>query len=209
LKLTQEQAVRVAMGMVKYWIVLGCISGKLTWTHRSDGSGTTKAFTNSMEAFSPIWTLGTGKSVKWSAGGGAKGNSGVAGVIQNTPGAIGYVNQSYIKGNIKAAALQNLSGEFLKPSAEAGAKALNGITLDENLAGINPNPTAKGAYPISSLTWILAYEKGNGRNTKAIKQAFNTLLSDEYQDKAPSLGFVPLKGDILEKSRAAVKRIGK
>ncbi len=186
LKLTQEQAVRVAMGMVKNW----------------------KEFTNSMEAFSPTWTLGTGKSVKWPAGVGAKGNSGVAGVIQNTPGAIGYVNQSYIKGNVKAAALQNLSGEFLKPSAEAGAKALNGITLDENLAGKNPNPTAKGAYPIASLTWILAYEKGNGRNTKAIKQAFNTLLSDEYQDKASSLGFIPLKGNILLKSRAAVEKIG-
>ena len=209
LKLTQEQAVRVAMGMVKNWKELGCKSGKLTWTHRSDGSGTTKAFTNSMEAFSKTWTLGTGKSVKWPAGVGAKGNSGVAGVIQNTPGAIGYVNQSYIKGNVKAAALQNLSGEYVKPTVEAGAKALNGITLDENLAGKNPNPTAKGAYPIASLTWILAYEKGNGRNTKAIKQAFNTLLSDEYQDKAPSLGFVPLKGEILEKSRAAVKRIGK
>jgi len=208
LKLTQEQAVRVAMGMIKNWKELGCKSGKLTWTHRSDGSGTTKAFTNSMEEFSPTWTLGTGKSVKWPAGVGAKGNSGVAGVIQNTPGAIGYVNQSYIKGNVKAAALQNLSGEFLKPSEEAGAKALNGITLDENLAGKNPNPTAKGAYPIASLTWILAYEKGNGRNTKAIKQAFNTLLSDEYQDKAPSLGFVPLKGNILLKSRAAVEKIG-
>ena len=209
LKLSQEKAVQVAMGMIKDWKELGCKPGKLTWTHRSDGSGTTKAFTNSMEAFSKTWTLGTGKSVKWPAGVGAKGNSGVAGVIQNTPGAIGYVNQSYIKGNVKAAALQNLSGEFLKPSVEAGAKALNGITLDENLAGKNPNPTAKGAYPIASLTWILAYEEGNGRNTKAIKQAFNTLLSDEYQDKAPSLGFVPLKGDILEKSRAAVKRIGK
>ena len=209
LKLSQEKAVQVAMGMIKDWKELGCKSGKLTWTHRSDGSGTTKAFTNSMEAFSKTWTLGTGKSVKWPAGVGAKGNSGVAGVIQNTPGAIGYVNQSYIKGNVKAAALQNLSGEFLKPSVEAGAKALNGITLDENLAGKNPNPTAKGAYPIASLTWILAYEEGNGRNTKAIKQAFNTLLSDEYQDKAPSLGFVPLKGEILEKSRAAVKRIGK
>jgi len=209
LKLTQEQAVRVAMGMIKDWKELGCKSGKLTWTHRSDGSGTTKAFTNSMEAFSKTWTLGTGKSVKWPSGVGAKGNSGVAGVIQNTPGAIGYVNQSYIKGNVKAAALQNLSGEFVKPTVEAGAKALNDITLDENLAGKNPNPTAKGAYPIASLTWILAYEEGNGRNTKAIKQAFNTLLSDEYQDKAPSLGFVPLKGDILEKSRAAVKRIGK
>ena len=209
LKLTQEQAVRVAMGMVKNWKELGCKSGKLTWAHRSDGSGTTKAFTNSMEAFSPTWTLGTGKSVKWPAGVGAKGNSGVAGVIQNTPGAIGYVNQSYIKGNVKAAALQNLSGEFLKPSVEAGAKALNGITLDENLAGKNPNPTAKGAYPIASLTWILAYETGNGRNTKAIKKSLNTLLSDEYQDKAPSLGFVPLKGDILEKSRSAVKKIGR
>ena len=209
LKLSQEKAVQVAMGMIKNWKELGCKPGKLTWTHRSDGSGTTKAFTNSMEAFSKTWTLGTGKSVKWPAGVGAKGNSGVAGVIQNTPGAIGYVNQSYIKGNVKAAALQNLSGEFLKPSVEAGAKALNGITLDENLAGKNPNPTAKGAYPIASLTWILAYEEGNGRNTKAIKQAFNTLLSDEYQDKAPSLGFVSLKGDILEKSRAAVKRIGK
>ena len=209
LKLTQEQAVQVAMGMVKNWKELGCKAGKLTWAHRSDGSGTTKAFTNSMEAFSPTWTLGTGKSVKWPAGVGAKGNSGVAGVIQNTPGAIGYVNQSYIIGNVKAAALQNLSGEFLKPSVEAGAKALNGITLDENLAGKNPNPTAKGAYPIASLTWILAYEKGNGWNTRAIKKSLSTLLSDEYQDKAPTLGFVPLKGDILEKSRAAVKKIGK
>ena len=105
--------------------------------------------------------------------------------------------------------MQNLSGEFLKPSVEAGAKALNGIELDENLAGTNPNPTAKGAYPIATLTWILAYENGNGRNAKPVKTALSTLLSDEYQAKAPKLGFVPLKGDILEKSRAAVERIGK
>jgi len=209
LKLTQEQAVQVAMGMIKNWKELGCKSGKLTWTHRSDGSGTTKAFTNSMEAFSKTWTLGTGKSVKWPAGVGAKGNSGVAGVIQNTPGAIGYVNQSYIKGNVKAAALQNLSGEFVTPNTESGAIALNGIKLDENLAGINPNPTAKGAYPIATLTWILAYETGNGRNTKAIQDTFYKLLSDEYQDKAAALGFVPLKGEILNKSRAAVKKIGR
>ena len=209
LKLTQEQAVQVAMGMIKDWKELGCKSGKLTWTHRSDGSGTTKAFTNSMEAFSKTWTLGTGKSVKWPAGVGAKGNSGVAGVIQNTPGAIGYVNQSYIKSNVKAAAIQNLSGEFVTPNTESGAIALNGINLDENLAGKNPNPTAKGAYPIATLTWILAYETGNGENTEAIQEVFNILLSDEYQNKASSLGFVPLNGDILEKSRDAVGRIGR
>ena len=209
LKLSQEQAVQVAMGMITDWKEIGCKPGKLTWVHRSDGSGTTKAFTNSMEAFSPTWTLGTGKSVKWPSGVGAKGNSGVAGVIQTTPGSIGYVNQSYIKGNVKAAALQNLSGEYVKPTVEAGAKALNSITLDENLAGKNPNPTAKGAYPIATLTWILAYERGNGRNTKAIQDTFYKLLSDEYQDKAPALGFVPLKGEILKKSIEAVGRIGR
>jgi len=209
LKLTQEQAVRVAMGKISNWKEVGCPAGKMTWAHRSDGSGTTKAFSNSMQAFSKTWNLGTGKSIAWPAGVGGKGNAGVAGVIRNTPGAIGYVNQSYIKGEIKAAALQNLSGEYLKPSTESGAKALNGITLDENLAGKNPNPKAKGAYPIATLTWILAYEEGNGRNTKAIQKSLNYLLSDKAQAKAPSLGFVPLKGDILKKSRAAVKRIGK
>ena len=115
LKLTQHQAVEVAMGIITNWKELGCDDQKLTWAHRSDGSGTTKAFTNSIEAFSPTWTLGTGKAVAWPAGGGGKGNAGGAGVIAITPGAIGYVNQSYIKGNIVAAALQNLNGEFLKP----------------------------------------------------------------------------------------------
>ena len=209
LKLTQQQAVEVAMGIIDNWKELGCDDQKLTWAHRSDGSGTTKAFTNSMEAFSPTWTLGTGKSVAWPVGVGGKGNAGVAGVIKNTPGSIGYVNQSYIDDVVRPAALQNKLGDFVLPSVDAGAKALNGITLDKNLAGTNPNPEAEGAYPIATLTWILAYETGNGKNTDAIKTALSTLLSDEYQDKAPKLGFVPLKGDILEKSRDAVDRIGK
>ena len=97
-------------------------------------------------------------------------------------------------------------GDFVLPSVDAGAKAC--YPLDENLAGTNPNPEVEGAYPIATLTWILAYETGNGKNTDAIKTALSTLLSDEYQDKAHKLGFVPLKGDILEKSRA-VERIGK
>ena len=209
LKLTQQQAVEVAMGIIDNWKELGCDDQKLTWAHRSDGSGTTKAFTNSMQAFSETWTLGTGKSVAWPVGVGGKGNAGVAGVIKNTPGSIGYVNQSYIDDVVRPAALQNKLGDFVLPSVDAGAKALNGITLDENLAGTNPNPEAEGAYPIATLTWILAYETGNGKNTDAIKTALSTLLSDEYQDKAPKLGFVPLKGNILEKSRAAVERIGK
>ena len=104
--------------------------------------------------------------------------------------------------------MQNKLGDFVLPSVDAGAKALNGIELDENLAGTNPNPEAEGAYPIATLTWILAYQTGNGKNTEAIKTTLSKLLSDEYQDEASDLGFVPLKGGILENSSAAVERIG-
>ncbi len=209
LKLTQTQAVQVALGKITNWKQLNCPAGKITWVHRSDGSGTTKAFTNSMQAFSTEWKLGTGKSVDWPAGVGAKGNSGVAGIIKNTPGAIGYVNQSYIKGKVKAAALQNLTGEFLKPTVKTGAAALNGIRLDNNLAGKNPNPTARGAYPIATLTWLLTYKNGNASKLSAIREMVSYMLSDKAQSKTSSLGFVPLKGSILNKARAAVNTISK
>ena len=161
------------------------------------------------DRFSDKWKLGVAKSVAWPVGVAAKGNAGIAGVITNTPGAIGYVNQSYVKGKVVAAALQNKNGEFVKPSVEAGSLALNGIELDENLAGVNPNPTAEGAYPIATLTWILAYETDNGRKTDVIKETLLKLLSTEYQEKASVLGYVPLRGNILEKSRSAVNKIGK
>ena len=209
LKLTQEQAVQVAIGEINNWSQVGCEDQAMTWVYRSDGSGTTAAFTNSMKAFSKKWKLGVGKSVAWPVGIGNKGNAGVAGNIRTTLGSIGYVNQSYIKGEVVAAALQNKNGEFVKPSVEAGAKALNGIELDENLAGTDPNPEAEGAYPIATLTWVLAYETGNGKKTEAIKTTLSTLLSDNYQEKASVLGYVPLRGDILQKSRDAVERIGK
>ena len=208
LKLTQEQAVQVAIGEINNWSQVGCEDQAMTWVYRSDGSGTTAAFTNSMKEFSKKWKLGTGKSVAWPVGIGNKGNAGVAGSIRTTLGSIGYVNQSYVKGEIRAAELQNKNGEFVAPTVESGALALNGITLDENLAGTDPNPTAEGAYPIATLTWILAYETGNGNKTEAIKTTLSTLLSDNYQEKASVLGYVPLRGDILYKSRAAVERIG-
>ena len=208
LKLTQEQAVQVAIGEINNWNQVGCDEQPMTWVYRSDGSGTTAAFTNSMKAFSKKWKLGTGKSVAWPVGIGNKGNAGVAGSIRTTLGSIGYVNQSYVKGEIRAAELQNKNGDFVAPTVESGALALNGITLDENLAGTDPNPTAEGAYPIATLTWVLAYETGNGNKTESIKTTLSTLLSDNYQEKASVLGYVPLRGDILNKSRAAVERIG-
>ena len=207
LKLTQKQAVSVFMGSIDNWKELGCPAGKIVVAYRSDGSGTTAAFTESMQAFSKEWTLGTGKSVNWKVGVGGKGNDGVAGILATTPGSIGYVNQSFVKGKLKAAAVQNKSGEFVLPGYASGSKALNGIVLDKNLAGQDPNPSAKGAYPIATLTYLLAYKTGNGSKTDAIKETLNYILSDKAQALADDLGYVPLKDGIQAKARAAVNQI--
>lgn len=207
LKLTQKQAVDVFSGRITDWKQVGCAAGPMRVVYRSDGSGTTYAFTNSLDAFGG-WTPGVGKSVKWLTGVGAKGNEGVSGQIRQTPGAIGYVNTGFVRANrLQAAALQNKAGQFVLPTAKSGAIALNGIKLDSNLAGENPNPTASGAYPISTLTWVLAYKTGNGANAPAIREALNYMLSGKAQLIADDLGYVPLSGSILNRSRIAVKRI--
>lgn len=208
LKLTQKQLVDVFQGDIKDWKQVGCAAGPMRVVYRSDGSGTTFAFTNSLNAFGG-WTAGVGKSIKWSVGIGGKGNEGVAGTIHNTPGSIGYVNTGFVKANnLQASAVQNKAGKFVLPSAKSGAAALNSITLDNNLAGENPNPSAAGAYPISTLTWILAYRNGNGDKTDDLRSTFNYILSANAQMIADDLGYVPLAGSVLNKSRIAVKRIG-
>jgi phosphate transport system substrate-binding protein len=209
LRLTQKQAVDIFLGKIKTWDQLKCGKGKITVAHRSDGSGTTFAFTNSLSAFSSEWKskVGEGKSVKWPVGVGGKGNEGVAGVIQNTPGAIGYLNQAFVRGNIKAAALQNKAGKFVMPTLKGGAAALNNIRLDANLAGEDPNPAGADSYPISTLTWILAYQNGNGAKAGTIRRAMIYLLGPG-QNLADGLGYVPLKGSILKQAKAAVAKIG-
>jgi phosphate transport system substrate-binding protein len=210
LRLTQKQVVDVFLGKIKTWEALKCGKGPITVAHRSDGSGTTFAFTNSLSAFSPEWKskVGEGKSVKWPVGVGGKGNEGVAGVIANTPGAIGYVNQAFVKGKIRAAALQNRAGAFVKPNLASGAAALNNIKLNAMLAGEDANPAGAGSYPISTLTWILAYQRGNGAKSATIQKAMDHLLGPA-QSKADDLGYVPLRGAILANARKAIDRIGR
>jgi phosphate transport system substrate-binding protein len=207
LKLTQKQVVSIFMGSIDDWKQVGCSAGKIAVVHRSDGSGTTAAFADSMMTFSKEWTLGSAKTLNWKVGVGGKGNDGVAAAVASTPGAIGYLNQSFVKGAIKAAAVQNKAGQFVLPSFQSGKAALSGITLDGDLAGSNPNPTASGAYPIATLTYLLIYRTGNGSKTDAIKAMVNYMLSDKAQDQADNLGYVPLSEGIQAKARAAVNKI--
>jgi phosphate transport system substrate-binding protein len=208
LKLTQIQLAKIAYGTIQNWSEVGCGSGKMTWVHRSDGSGTTAGFTNSLSAFSPYWDVrvGSGKSVRWPGSNavGAKGNSGIAGVIKNTPGAIGYLNYGYVKGSFQQAAIQNKAGNYVRANAETSAAGLSQIKLDSKLRGTDANPAGANAFPIVSLTWILAEP---GHKTDAVKPALRYMLSEEAQSKSDSLGYVPLPEDLRQKSLAAVESL--
>jgi phosphate transport system substrate-binding protein len=210
LKLTQKQVVDIFSGRITDYKQVGCTAGKMTVVHRSDGSGTTYAFTNSLDAFGG-WAPGVGKSVNWPTGVGAKGNEGVSGTIKNTLGAIGYVNTGFVRPNkLQAAVLQNKAGKFVGPSAVTGAAALNGIKLDPvTLAGEDPNPAGAQAYPIATLTWILAYKNGYAPGkAQAVRDAINYALSSKAQSIADDLGYVPLAGSILNRSRIKVQQVG-
>jgi len=91
---------------------------------------------------------------------------------------------------------------------QSGSAALNNIRLNAQLAGEDANPAGAQSYPITTLTWILAYQKGNGAKAGELRQVFLAMLSPKAQGLADNLGYVPLRGDILSKSRAAVARIG-
>ena len=211
LKLTQKQAAGIFMGSITDWKELKCAPGPISVAYRSDGSGTTYAFTNALSDWSSEFKskVGTGKSVQWPTGSGGKGNDGVASVLQNSVGSIGYVNQAFVKGPLKAAAVQNKAGQFVKPTAASGAAGLSGIKLDANNAGETTNPTDKNAYPLVTLTWVLAYKTGNGDNTADLQKAFSFMLSKPAQDQADNLGYVPLPSGIQARALAAVKQVGK
>ena len=152
--------------------------------------------------------MGTAKAVKWPVGVGGKGNEGVAGLIQNTPGSIGYLNQAFVKGRITPAALQNRAGRFVMANDVTGAAALNGIKLDSRLGGEDCNPAGANAFPIASFTWVLAYQRGNGAKAATIRQFLTWGLSPKGQNIAKSLDYVPLTGAVLARARAEVAKIG-
>jgi phosphate transport system substrate-binding protein len=131
--------------------------------HRSDGSGTTNIFTTYLTKVSPEWTskVGAGSSINWPAGLGGKGNEGVAGLIKQTPGAIGYIELAYAMQNkMPFASIQNKSGKFIAPSV-ASTSAASNITLPADSKVSLSNTDAADGYPISGFTWAIIYKEQN------------------------------------------------
>ena len=204
LKLKQKQLADVYLGKITDWKDLGCSAGKITPVFRSDGSGTTAGFTNSLSSFSAEWKkkVGAAKAVAWPVGIGNKGNAGVAGNIRTTPGSIGYVNQAFIGKEVKEAWIENKAGNFVKATAETSSAGLAQIELDDKLRGANGNPDGENSYPIVSLTWILAEP---GYKPEAIKPLLRYMLGDSAQKKADSLGYVPLPDGLKQQALDAVE----
>jgi len=172
--------------------------------HRSDGSGTTYIFTDFLTKVNEEWAKKVGKAgaVNWPAGLGGKGNEGVAGLVKQTPGGIGYNELIYaLQNKMSYASVQNKSGKFITPSLASTTLACNVELPADAKVSVTNTDNPKG-YPISSFTWALLYKEQNynGRPAARVKDVLQLLwfVIHEGQKFSPALNYAPL-------SKAAVK----
>jgi phosphate transport system substrate-binding protein len=219
LKLPRQVYTDIFLGKIKKWndpAIAKANPGvtlpdqNITIVHRSDGSGTTGVFTKHLSAISPEWKskVGEGKTVQWPAGVGAKGNEGVTAQINQTPGAIGYVEYGYAKNNkLNMATLENKAGQFVAPNDQSASKTLEAVQLPENLRAFISDPEGNEAYPIVTYTWLLARKQySDPAKAKAVEAMVEYGLT-EGQKVAPELGYVPLPQNVVEKVAAAADQI--
>jgi len=180
--------------------------------HRSDASGTTFIFTDFLSKISPEWKskVGVNTSVNWPTGVGGKGSEGLTGVVTQSPGSIGYVELVYaLQNKISYGSVQNAAGEFLKGSVQTvtAAAAAAAPTMPADFRVSITNAPGKGAYPISSFTWLLLYE--NPKN-KAMGKAMNDFVKwaiTDGQKDAVALGYAPLPANVVKLEMAQLAKI--
>jgi phosphate transport system substrate-binding protein len=219
LKLTPEVLSEIFLGKITTWTdpkIAALNPGvklpdaQVMVVHRSDGSGTTSVFTDYLAKVSPDWKskVGAGKSVKWPVGLGGKGNEGVTGTVQSTPGAIGYVELAYARQNkLPMASLKNADGNFVSPSIESTSEAAAGVTVPPDFRVSITNAKGKNAYPISSFTYLLVYkEQSDPDKGKALVQ-FLWWSTHDGQKLAGPLDYAPLPKAVLAKVEPLIKGI--
>jgi phosphate transport system substrate-binding protein len=166
----------------------------ITVAHRSDGSGTTKNFSTFLDEATDTWTLGASDEIEWPANaiGGEK-NTGVAQVITQTEGAIGYVDLAdATETNLVTAAIENAEGAFIQPSLDASTAALEGAAVNDDLSYNPLNAAGADSYPIVAPTYLLIRTEYEDENVAAgVKEFVNYLLTDG-QDIAADNNFAAL-----------------
>ncbi len=179
-------------------------------THRSDGSGTSYIFTDYLSKVSDTWRgkVGVSKTPNWVVGVGAKGNDGVAGIIQQTPGAIGYVELAYVLQNhMKEAMLENTKHQFLFPTPSSVAAAAASFPHVTARSFSIVNGKGKAAYPIVGYSWVLLYKN---QPDKAKGKALSTLMTwmvGAGQSYARKLDYVPLPKVVVQLALTQIKAV--
>jgi len=179
---------------------------------RQDGSGTTFAFTRNLDAINEKWRsqFGPATLVNWPGNAmRAKGNEGVAGLIQESVGSIGYAGYEFVQRlGLPFASLENKDGNYVRPSEQSCGKALATAEMPENLRAFVPDPVGADSYPIVTFTWILLRRSyGNAQTAEAVVELFRWSLEDG-QRYAPELGYVALPPEVKKKALAALNNIG-
>jgi phosphate transport system substrate-binding protein len=221
LKLSGATLADIYLGKVKKWndpalaklnpgVMLP--STDITVVHRSDGSGTTYIFVDFLSKVSEEWKtrIGLNTSVNWPVGVGGKGNEGVAGLVSQAPGSIGYVELIYaLQNKIDFATVQNLKGEFVKASpdsvTEAAASAAASMPADFRVSITNAD--GEGAYPISSFTWVLLYASPTDVMRSRVMVDFMKWALTDGQAFATELGYAQLPKNVVDLEMSALQKI--
>jgi phosphate transport system substrate-binding protein len=181
----------------------------ITVVHRSDGSGTSYIFTDYLSKVSSDWQGGPGKgtSVKWPVGVGGKGNEGVAGMIRQLPGSVGYIELIYaLQNKINYGSVKNSSGQFIKASLDSTTAAAAGVKMPADFRVSITNPPGKTAYPIASFTWLLIPTNPTDKTKGKMVKDMVVWALDNGEGMASGLSYAPLPKEVVEKVKAAVNQ---
>jgi phosphate transport system substrate-binding protein len=220
IKLDGPTIAKIYMGQIKTWndpAITALNPGttlpstSITVVHRSDSSGTTAGFTKFLADTDPTWSsqIGSDKDVKWPTGTGAAKNSGVAAAVNQTAGAIGYVEQAYaLENGFTYAAIKNSAGKFILPTIANTSAAANGISVPADL-GINTiNSPAPDAYPIVSQTFLDTYKDPckDGKASASVASGLKKFLTYAFGPGQQNLGaggnqlpYAPLPASLADK----------
>jgi phosphate transport system substrate-binding protein len=219
LKLSSDTLAGIFTGKIKTWsdqaikndnAGVTLPSTAIQVVHRSDGSGTTAAFTGYLTAVAPtVWRAGAAKDVPWPTGQGAKGSDGVTAAVKQTAGAIGYAEVSFAKGSaLGIASMKNPAGNFVLPDAKNVTAALSEAQIPPDLKiKANYKPTGPDAYPISTFTFALAYTKQKDPAKGKVLKDFLSYAVGQGQSAAEGLYYAPLPSELQTKDKAAVDAI--
>lgn len=174
--------------------------------YRTESSGTTYVFTKHLDAVSDDWSQ-VSKTVEWPVGSGAKGNDGITALVQQTDGAIGYVEYGYARDTLSMASLENAAGNFVSPSLEAFQATLSSTELPDDMIAWMPDPAGDQAYPIVTYTWLLCYERYPDAATAAAMKMLLEYCLTEGQKVSADLGYIPLPEGVVERVRAKAETI--